>query len=52
MLLNSVNMDDYESMAYFQRTLRRTGVIDKLTEAGVKDGDTVIMYNLEFDFME
>ncbi|MBQ3379251.1 MAG: GTPase ObgE [Clostridia bacterium] len=51
-LLNSVNMDDYESMAYFQRTLRRTGVIDKLTEAGVKDGDTVIMYNLEFDFME
>jgi len=50
-LLNSVNMDDYESMAYFQRTLRRTGVIDKLVAAGVQDGDTVIMYNLEFDFV-
>lgn len=49
--MRGVNFDDYESMQFFQRTLRTTGVIDKLTDAGIKDGDTVNIYGMEFDFL-
>lgn len=51
-LLSSVNLDDYESMQYFQRTLRDQGIIDALKDAGIVDGDTVHMGDLEFDFLE
>ena len=51
-LINSVNFDDYESLQYFQRVLIQTGVIDALREAGCEEGDTVSMYDLEFDFVE
>ncbi len=49
-LLGSVNFGDRDSMSYFQRMLRKNGVIDALEEFGVKDGDTVRMFDLEFDF--
>ena len=51
-VLRSINFDDYESLQYFQRVLIQTGVIDALREAGVQEGDTVSLYDLEFDFME
>lgn len=51
-LVNSVNFDDNESLQYFQRVLINTGVIDALREAGIAEGDTVNMYDLEFDFVE
>ena len=51
-LINSVNFDDFESLQYFQRVLIQTGVIDALREAGCEEGDTVSMYDLEFDFVE
>lgn len=51
-LIRSVNFDDYESLQYFQRVLISSGVINALREAGVQEGDTVSMYDLEFDFME
>lgn len=51
-LINSVNFDDYESLQYFQRVLIQTGVIDALREASCEEGDTVSMYDLEFDFVE
>ena len=51
-LLNSVNFDDEESLTWFHRTLRRTGVIDALRSAGAKEGDTVRMEDMEFDFVE
>ncbi len=50
-LIGSVNFDDYESLQYFQRVLINTGVIDALRDAGIKEGDTVSMYSLEFDFV-
>ena len=46
-----VEADDYESLQYFQRVLIHTGVIDALREAGIQEGDTVSMYDLEFDFV-
>ena len=51
-LIATVNFDDYESLQYFQRVLINTGVIDALREAGINEGDTVSMYDLEFDFVE
>ena len=51
-VLESTNFDDPESLAYFQRTLRKNGVIDALEKAGVKEGDPVRIYDLEFDFIE
>ena len=50
-LVHAVDFDDYESLQYFQRVLIHTGVIDALREAGIQEGDTVSMYDLEFDFV-
>lgn len=47
----SVNFDDSESLQYFQRALLNKGVIDALVEAGIKEGDTVIIGDLKFDFV-
>ena len=50
-LMGNINFDDRESLMYFQRVLKNSGVFDKLTEYGVKDGDTVSIYDFEFDFV-
>ena len=39
-------------MAYFQKILRDKGVIAKLREMGAKEGDTVSIGEVEFDFVE
>ena len=49
-LVKSTNFDDSESLNYFQRMLRRKGIIDELEAAGVKDGDTVRIGDFEFDY--
>ena len=51
-VINSVNFDDYESLQYFERVLISSGVIDALREAGIHEGDTVSIYEIEFDFVE
>lgn len=51
-LINTVNFDDMESLAYFQRVLETAGVINALREAGIKENDTVNMYDIEFDFVD
>lgn len=50
-VLGSVNMDDYESLQYFQRVLRSSGIIDKLEEMGVEEGDTISILNFEFEYI-
>lgn len=50
-LVGQVNFEDRESLMFFQRVLLKSGVIDKLREAGCQDGDTVSMYDFEFDFV-
>lgn len=50
-VIKSVNFDDYESLQYFQRVLISSGVIDALREAGIQEGDTVSLYDIEFDFI-
>ncbi|HCA71599.1 MAG TPA: GTPase CgtA, partial [Ruminococcaceae bacterium] len=51
-VMQSVNFDDYESLQYFQRVLLETGVIDQLRKAGIQEGDTVSIYDVQFDFVE
>lgn len=51
-LIGSVNFSDQESLNYFHRTLRSSGVIDALRKAGAKEGDTVAICDMEFDFVE
>ena len=50
-LVGQVNFYDRESLMFFQRVLLKSGVIDKLREAGCKDGDAVSIYDFEFDFV-
>ena len=50
-LMGSINFDDRESLMYFQKVLRKSGVIDALQAEGCTDGDTVGIYDFEFDFM-
>lgn len=49
-VIESINFNDYESMAYFQKVLRNSGIIDALEAKGIKDGDTVNIYDVEFDY--
>ncbi len=49
--MGQINFGDYESLNFFQRVLVKNGVIDKLREAGVEEGDTVSIYDFEFDFV-
>ena len=50
-LMMRIIMDDADSMAYFERSLRRMGVIDALREKGATDGDNVRMGDVEFEFI-
>jgi len=49
-ILQNINFSDHESMMYFERVLRNAGVYERLEEMGIKDGDTVSIYNLEFEY--
>ncbi len=51
-LINSVNFNDNESLGYFRRMLTKLGVVQKLEEAGVRDGDTVRIFDMEFDYFK
>ncbi|MCR4646909.1 MAG: GTPase ObgE [Oscillospiraceae bacterium] len=50
-IMRTVNMEDYSSLQYFQRVLRSSGIIDKLEEMGIEEGDTVNIFGFEFDFI-
>ena len=49
-IMYSVNFDDMESIQYFQKAMESEGVFDKLREMGIEDGDTVKIYEIEFEF--
>ena len=51
-LIGSVNFEDRDSLRYFQRILKSSGVIEKLEESGCEDGDSVSIYDFEFDFIK
>ena len=51
-LVATVNFSDYESRMFFDRILRENGVFQRMEEMGVKDGDTISMYDLMFEYRE
>ena len=51
-IFNSTNFEDTESTNFFQRTLEAAGVFEDLRKAGCKEGDTVRIEDLEFDYFD
>ena len=51
-LVDSVNFEDDESLNWFHHTLRSAGIIDALRAQGAKEGSTVRMDDMEFDFID
>ena len=51
-LINSVNFDDYDSMSYFQDSITKLGLTDELKSKGIKQGDTVSIDGIEFEFFD
>jgi len=49
--ISTLYLTDRESYAYFEKVLKNEGVYDALEKAGVKDGDTVSIYDVEFDYV-
>ena len=50
-ILGSVNLNDRESLQYFQRAVKNIGVIEELEKKGIQEGDTVRMGEIEFDYI-
>ncbi len=49
-LIADINFDDYESRMYFDRQLRKCGLFERLEAMGIEKGDTVSIYDFEFDY--
>ncbi len=49
-LVENINFDDYESRNYFDLQLRKCGLFARLEEMGIADGDTVDIYDFEFEY--
>lgn len=50
-ILNQIDLDDYESLQYLQRVLNSSGINQELINRGIEDGDTVILYDIEFEYV-
>ena len=50
-ILNKTDIEDYESLQYLQRVLESGGVFAELVKRGIQEGDTVILYDLEFQYV-
>lgn len=49
-MLGYTNLDSEKGFVFFQNFLKDTGILDQLEELGIKEGDTVRMYGLSFDY--
>lgn len=50
-IMRTINIEDYSSLQYFQRVLISSGIIAKLEEMGIEEGDTVSLEGFEFDYV-
>lgn len=51
-LVSRINFSDYESRIYFDRAMRTAGIYEKMEQMGIKDGDTVSIYDLMFEYKD
>lgn len=49
-LIMDINFDDYEARNHFDLLLRRNGLFARLEEMGIQDGDTVDIYDFQFEY--
>ena len=49
-MLGYTNLESERGFDFFQKFMKENGVIERLTEMGIEEGDTVRLYNLEFDY--
>ena len=49
-LVACTTFSDFESRNWFDKQLRASGLFDKMEAMGVQDGDTVVMYDLQFEY--
>ncbi len=49
-MMGYTNIDTEKGFAFFQRYLREKGIIDALEENNIKEGDTVQIYDMVFDY--
>ena len=50
-ILMQSNIDDYESLMYFQNALADSGILDRLEELKVAEGDTIHIGDYQFDYI-
>ena len=51
-LMSRVNIEDNESLSYFQKVLEQIGVNAKLKQMNVKEGDTIKLNDWEFEWYD
>ena len=51
-LMGQINFDNYQWLNFFQKVLGKSGVFEALEEKGCHDGDTVSIYDFEFDYVK
>lgn len=51
-LLRKINPDNQESMRHFQQMLIKSGIVDALRKEGATEGDSVVLGEWEFNFVE
>ncbi|SNX55162.1 GTPase ObgE [Thermoanaerobacterium sp. RBIITD] len=51
-LLKRVNLQDENSLRYFEKNLKKTGIIEELKEKGLKDGDIINVRDFEFEYYD
>ena len=51
-MLGYTNLDSEKGFRFFQNFLKETGILEKLEELGVQEGDTIRMYGLSFEYFK
>ncbi len=49
-MIGYTSIDTEKGFAFFQRYLKDKGIIEALEEKGIREGDTVLIYDLLFDY--
>lgn len=51
-MLGYTNLDSEKGFQFFQNFMKDNGILEELEKAGIKEGDTVRMYDLSFEYFK
>lgn len=51
-MLGYTNLDSEKGFSFFQKFMDENGILEKLKELGIKEGDTVKLYGWEFEYYD